>query len=135
MKIRFAVVLGLALITGVWMILFFTAFNNANLRFLIPVTVMTLGVFPILAGCLFHRAWGAVLFPACVLVCLSIAELIYGSPSLDTEPIVFVILIALAYGGIASVSFCAGWIARQSYLAVRAKDEAKMNLLHTSKND
>ena len=115
MKIRFAVVLGLALITGVWIALSFTRGNTANSWFLTPASVMTLGVFPIIAGCLFPRAWGAVLFLACVLVSLSVAEFIDGPLSLDTEPVAFVILLTLIYGGIPSLFFWVGWIARQSY--------------------
>ena len=110
---------GLAAITGAGVASGFTVFDNASTWFLILVAVITLGVYPLLAGWLSPRLRDVALFPISVLVSLSIASAIYGNLSLDSHPIGFVIMVTIIYSGGASLAFCVGWIARQYLLRLR----------------
>ena len=68
---------------------------------------------PVFAGWLSPGLKQAWFFPIGVLASLSVATAIYGPLSSDSEPIGFVIVLTLIYGGVASVAFCIAWIARQ----------------------
>ena len=76
-------------------------------------------VSPVVAGWLSPGLKQAWFFPIGVLVGLSIATAIYGPLSSDSEPIGFVVVLTLIYGGATSVAFCAAWIARQYLRHVR----------------
>ena len=103
---------GLAAITGAGVALGFTVFNSATSTWLL-ILAMAIPLSPFVAGWLspeLKRAW---FFPIGVLVSLSVATVIYGPLSSDSEPIAFVVMLTLIYGGGASVAFCVSWIARQ----------------------
>ena len=105
-------------ITGAGVALGFTGFDNASTWLLILLAVITL-VSPVVAGWLSPGLKQAWFFPIGVLASLSIATAIYGPLSSDSEPIAFVVMLTLIYGGGASVAFCAAWIVRQYLCHVR----------------
>ena len=105
---------GLAAITGAGVALSFTVLDSTTSTWLlILATAIPLGVSPVVAGWLSPELKHAWFFPVGVLASLSIATAIYGPLSSDSEPIAFVVMLTLIYGGGASVAFCVGWIARQ----------------------
>ncbi len=105
---------GLAAITGAGVALGFTVLDStASTWLLILATAIPLGVSPVVAGWLSPQLKQAWFFPIGVLASLSVATAIYGPLSSDSEPIGFVIVLTLIYGGATSVAFCAAWIARQ----------------------
>ena len=110
---------GFAAIAGAGVSLGFTVFDNAGTWFLILAAVITLGVYPLLAGWLSPRLMYVAFFPISVLVSLSIASAIHGPLSSDSEPIWFIFALTFIYGGGASVAFSVGWIARQYLLWLR----------------
>ena len=108
------VTVGLAAITGAAVALGFAGlYDGASTWFVILVVVVAVGVSPVLASWLSPGLKYVALFPISVLVSLSIASAIHGPLSYDSEPIGFVIMLGLIYGGGASLAFCVGWIARQ----------------------
>ena len=112
---RFLVTLGLAVITGATLALMFTVFSEAKPTWLlIVVAVIILGVSPILGGWLSKEFLSAFLFPVCILVSLSVASFINGPLSYDSDPMGFVLLLTLIYGGIAYIAFSVSWTIRQS---------------------
>ena len=112
---RFLVTLGLAVVTGATLALMFTAFSyDKPTWFLIVLQLIILGVFPILAGWFSKEFLNAFLFPVCILVSLSVASFIDRSLSYDTEPIWFVPMLTLIYGGIAYIAFSVSWTVWQS---------------------
>ena len=72
---------------------------------LILATAIPLGVSPVVAGWLSPELKQAWFFPTGVLASLSVATAIYGPLSSDSEPIGFVVMLTLIYGGGASVAF------------------------------
>ena len=119
---RFLVTLGLAVITSSTLALMFAVFNNTEPSWLlIVVAVIVLGVSPILAGWLSQEFLSAFLFPICILVSLSAASFINGPLSYDSDPIGFVLLLTLIYGGIAYIGFSVSWTVRQSVRRRRGK--------------
>ena len=115
----FLVTAGFAAIAGAGAALSFTVFANASTWYLVLVAVITVGVYPLLAGWLSPPLRNVALFPISVLVGLSVVSVMDGPLSSDSEPIGFVFALAFIYGGGASVAFCVGWIARQYLLRLR----------------
>ena len=112
-KGRSVIATGLSATTGAGVALGFTLFDSTTTNWLlVPVAVITL-VSPLLAGWLSPALKDALFFPVSVLASLSIASAIYGPLSSDSEPVGFVIVLTLIYGGGTSVAFCAAWIAKQ----------------------
>ena len=112
-KGRSVVAAGLAAITGAGVALGFTVLDSTmSTRLLILATAIPLAS-PFVAGWLSPELKHAWFFPVGVLASLSIATAIYGPLSSDSEPIGFVIVLTLIYGGAASLAFCAAWVARQ----------------------
>ncbi len=103
---------GLAAITGEGVALGFTVFDSATSTWLL-ILAMAIPLSPFVAGWLSPELKHAWFFPIGMLVSLSIATAIYGPLSSDSEPIAFVVMLTLIYGGGASVAFCVSWIARQ----------------------
>ena len=113
-QIRFLATAGLAVITGAGVALGFTEFDSTTSTWLlILASVIPVGASPILAGWLSPGLKHVWFFPVAVVVSLSIASAIYGNLSPDSDPVAFVIMLTLIYGGTASLAFCAAWIARQ----------------------
>ena len=89
------------MLTGVSVALGFTVFNNVDsARYGIPAAALTLGAFPFVAGWLLPEIRAFALFPTSTLVSLSVASFIDGPLSSDSEPIAFVILLTMIYGGL-----------------------------------
>ncbi len=109
---------GLAAITGAGVALGFTVFDSATSTWLL-ILAMAIPLSPFVAGWLSPELKHAWFFPIGVLVSLSVATAIYGPLSSDSEPIAFVVMLTLTYGGGASVAFCVAWIARQYLRHVR----------------
>ena len=120
-KGHFLVTAGFAAIAGAGVASSFTVFDNASTWYLVLVAVITLGAYPLLAGWLSPPLRNVALFPISVLVGLSVASVMDGPLSSDSEPIGFVFALAFIYGGGASVAFCVGWIARQYLLWLRGQ--------------
>ena len=108
----FLVTAGFAVIAGAGVALGFTVLDSTTSTWLLILAAVTL-VSPVVAGWLSPGLKQAWFFPIGVLASLSIATAIYGPLSSDSEPIGFVIVLTLIYGGGASVAFCVAWIARQ----------------------
>ena len=105
---------GYAAITGAGVASGFTVLDSTTSTWLlILATAIPLGVSPVVAGWLSPELKQAWFFPIGVLASLSVATAIYGPLSSDSEPIGFVIVLTLIYGGAASLAFCAAWVARQ----------------------
>ena len=120
----------LAAVTGAGVALGFTVLDStASTWVLIPTTAIPLGVSPVVAGWLSPQLKQAWFFPIGVLASLSVATAIYGPLSSDSEPIGFVIVLTLIYGGATSVAFCAAWIARQYLRRLRGH---RMPMSHLS---
>ena len=117
----FLVTAGFAAITGAGVASSFTVFDNASTWYLVLVAAITLGMYPLIAGWLSPPLRNVALFPISVLVGLSVASVMDGPLSSDSEPIGFVFALAFIYGGGASVAFCVGWIARQYLLRLRGQ--------------
>ena len=112
-KGRSVVAAGFAAIAGAGLALGFTVLDSTTSTWiLVLVAAVTLGA-PVFAGWLSPGLKQAWFFPIGVLASLSVATAIYGPLSSDSEPIGFVIVLTLIYGGAASVAFCVAWIARQ----------------------
>ena len=79
------------------------------------------GHVPPIAGWLSPPLRNVALFPISILFGLSVASVMDGPLSSDSEPIGFVFALAFIYGGGASVAFCVGWIARQYLLRLRGQ--------------
>ena len=115
----FLVTAGFAAIAGAGLALGFTVLDSTTSTWiLVLVAAATLGA-PVFAGWLSPGLKQAWFFPIGVLASLSAATAIYGPLSSDSEPIAFVIVLTLIYGGGASVAFCVAWIARQYLRHVR----------------
>ena len=115
----FLVTAGFAAIAGAGLALGFTVLDSTTSTWiLVLVAAATLGA-PVFAGWLSPGLKQAWFFPIGVLGSLSAATAIYGPLSSDSEPIAFVIVLTLIYGGGASVAFCVAWIARQYLRHVR----------------
>ena len=108
----FLVTAGFVAITGAGVALGFTVLDSTTSTWLLILAAATLGA-PVFAGWLSPGLKQAWFFPIGVLASLSVATAIYGPLSSDSEPIGFVIVLTLIYGGAASVAFCVAWIARQ----------------------
>ena len=115
----FLVTAGFAAIAGAGVASSFTVFANASTWYLVLVAVITLGVYPLLAGWLSPSLRDVALFPISILFGLSVAWAIDGPLSSDSHPIWFIFVLTIFYGGGASVAFCVGWIARQYLLRLR----------------
>ena len=87
--------------------------DSEPIGFVVMLTLIYGGVSPVVAGWLSPELKQAWFFPTGVLASLSVATAIYGPLSSDSEPIGFVVMLTLIYGGGASVAFCVAWIARQ----------------------
>ena len=112
-KGRSVVAAGFAAIAGAGLALGFTVLDSTTSTWiLVLVVAATLGA-PVFAGWLSPGLKQAWFFPIGVLASLSVATAIYGPLSSDSEPIGFVIVLTLIYGGAASLAFCAAWVARQ----------------------
>ena len=103
---------GLAPITGAGVALGFTVHDSATSSWLL-ILATAIPLSPFVAGWLSPGLKHAWFFPISVLAGLSVATAIYGPLSSDSEPIAFVVMLTLIYGGGASVAFCAAWMARQ----------------------
>ena len=114
-------VMALSLVTGVGVALSFSLLDNDTTWLPVVVAVVTVGVSPVTAGWLSPSLWNAILPPVSVLACLSATFLVYGVPSSDVNPIPFAITLSIIYGGVASVLFCVGWIARRYNQLVRSR--------------
>ena len=106
-----------ALITGAGIALDFTVLDRSGTWLQVLVAVVALGVFPILAGWLAPRFFGAAFigvmsFPLSTFLSLSVAFRVFGADTYDVEPFPFTIVLSAIYGGLASVAFIAGWTAR-----------------------
>ena len=66
---------------------------------------------PFLAGWLSPHPSYVAFFPASMLVGLSVETAIYGQASYDSEPLFFVPLLTILYGGLATATFFGGWMA------------------------
>ena len=108
----FLVTAGFAAIAGAGVALGFTVLDSTTSTWLLILAAATLGA-PVFAGWLSPGLKQAWFFPIGVLASLSVATAIYGPLSSDSEPIGFVIVLTLIYGGATSVAFCVAWIARQ----------------------
>ena len=109
----FLVTAGFAVIAGAGVALGLTVLDSTTSTWsLVLVAAVTL-VSPVFAGWLSPELKQAWFFPIGVLASLSVATAIYGPLSSDSEPIGFVIVLTLIYGGGASAAFCVAWIARQ----------------------
>ena len=115
----FLVTAGFAAIAGAGAALSVTVFANASTWYLGLVAVVTVGVYPLLAGWLSPSLRDVALFPISILFGLSVAWAIDGPLSSDSHPIWFIFVLTIFYGGGASVAFCVGWIARQYLLRLR----------------
>ena len=104
---------GLAAITGAGVALGFTVLDSTMSTWLLILATAIPLASPFVAGWLSPELKHAWFFPIGVLASLSVATAIYGPLSSDSEPIGFVIVLTLIYGGATSVAFCAAWIARQ----------------------
>ena len=102
----------------------FTVLYDADSWADISITVLTIGLLPILGGWLSPKLWNAVLFPIGVLLFLVIVTAINGPLSSDIDAIGLVILLTVVCGGVGFLAFCAGWIARQ---CVRRLQDTKGN--------
>ena len=71
-------------------------------------------VAPILAGWLSPHPSYVAFFPASMLVGLSVEEAIHGSVAYDSEPLLFIPLLTIIYGGWASATFFGGWLAHKA---------------------
>ncbi len=106
-------VIALSLVTGAGVALNFSLLDNDTTWLPVVVAVVSVGACPFAAGWLSHRLTNVALFPASVLVCLSVSFMILGAPSSDVAPIPFGIALSIIYGGLAAVLFCVGWTARR----------------------
>ena len=114
-KRRFLATLGLSLVTSVGFVLAFTVLTGPyDLWLNIVVAVTALVVSPFLAGWLSPHPRYVAFFPASMLVGLSVEEAIHGSISYDSEPLFFIPLLTIMYGGWASATFFGGWLARKA---------------------
>ena len=114
-------VIALSLVTGAGVALNFSLLDNDTSWLPVVVAVVSVGACPFTAGWLSHRLTNVALFPASVLVCLSVSFMILGAPSSDVAPIPFGIALSIIYGGLAAVLFCAGWTARRYNQLVRSR--------------
>ena len=117
----FLVTAGFAAIAGAGVASSFTVFDDAGTWYLGLVAVVTVGVYPLLAGSLSPPLRNVALFPISILFGLSVAWAIDGPLSSDSHPIWFIFVLTIFYGGGASVAFCVGWIARQYLLRLRGQ--------------
>ena len=115
----FLVTAGFAAIAGAGVASSFTVFDNSSTWYLVLVAVITLGVYPLLAGSLSPPLRNVALFPISVLFALSVAWAIGGPLFSDSHPIWVIFVLTIFYGGGASAAFCVGWIARQYLLWLR----------------
>ena len=113
----FLVTAGFAAIAGAGVASSFTVFANSSTWYLVLVAVITLGVYPPLAGWLSPPLRNVALFPISVLFALSVA--IGGPLFSDSHPIWVIFVLTIFYGGGASAAFCVGWIARQYLLLLQ----------------
>ena len=112
--------IGLAGIAGASVALGFSDFhflNNVRVPYAIhifyTVQITAVVVSPFLAGWQTQSLKNALLYPIGVLVCVSVVWAIGEPPPIDALPIVFLIVITVGYGGVASVAFFTGWKAGQ----------------------
>ena len=115
----FLVTAGFAAIAGAGVASSFTVFANSSTWYLVLVAVITLGVYPPLAGWLSPPHRNVALFPISVLFGLSVAWAIGGPLFSDSHPIWVIFVLTIFYGGGASAAFCVGWIARQYLLRLQ----------------
>ena len=115
----FLVTAGFAAIAGAGVASSFTVFANSSTWYLVLVAVITLGVYPPLAGWLSPPLRNVALFPISVLFGLSVAWAIGGPLFSDSHPIWVIFVLTIFYGGGASAAFCVGWIARQYLLRLQ----------------
>ena len=120
-KSRFTATLGLSLVTGAGMALAFTVLADIGAWRAILAVVIALVVSPVIAGWLSSEVKYVAFFPVSVLGSFSIAAAIFRPLSYDTEPIAFVILLTVIYGGMASLAFVAGWMARHFIRRLRGQ--------------
>ena len=112
---RFLATLGLSLVTSVGFVLAFAVLDRPDSPWLATVVLVTsLVVSPFLAGWLSPHPRYVAFFPASLLVGLSVEEAIHGSISYDSEPLLFIPLLTIIYGGWASVTFFGGWLAHKA---------------------
>ena len=115
----FLVTAGFAAIAGAGAALSFTVFANSSTWYLVLVAVITVGVYPLLAGWLSPSLRDVALFPISVLFALSVAWAVGGPLFSDSHPIWVIFVLTIFYGGGASAAFCVGWIARQYLLRLQ----------------
>ena len=118
-KDRSVVAAGFAAIAGAGLALGFTVLDSTTSTWILVLVAAVTLVSPVFAGWLSPGLKQAWFFPIGVLASLSIATVIYGPLSSDSEPIAFVVMLTFIYGGGASVAFCVAWIARQYLRHVR----------------
>ena len=97
--------------TGVGITLLFTLLQSGDVWLQILVAVISAGS-SFLAGLLSTGLGISALLPLVVFACLAVAFGLYGASSHDVEPIPFMILLSLIYGGVAYFAFGAGWVVR-----------------------
>ena len=114
-KRRFLATLGLSLVTSVGFVLAFAVLDAPDDPWRAAVVGVTaLTVPPFLAGWLSPQSRCVAFFPATLLVGLSVEEAIHGSMSYDSEPLLFIPLLTIIYGGWASVTFVGEWLAHSA---------------------
>ena len=121
---------GFAVIAGAGVALGFTVFANSSTWYLVLVAVITLGVYPPLAGWLSPPLRNVALFPISVLFALSVAWAIGGPLFSDSHPIWVIFVLTIFYGGGASAAFCVAWIARQYLLRLQGHRMVVSHLTH-----
>lgn len=114
-KRRFLATLGLSLVTSAGFVLAFTILDGPD----DPWRAMVVGgtalmVPPFLAGWLSPHPSYVAFFPTSLLVGMSVETAIHGSISYDSEPLFFIPLLTIIYGGWASATFFGGWLAHSA---------------------
>ena len=110
-KRQFLATLGLSLVTSVGFVLAFTVLDRPD----DPWRAMVVGgtalmVPPFFAGWISPHPSYVAFFPASMLVGLSVETVIQGQAAYDSEPLLFIPLLTIIYGGWASITFFGGWL-------------------------
>lgn len=112
-RLRLLATLGLSLVTSVGVVLAFAVSPDDTWRGMM-VLATALAVAPFIAGWISPHPSHAAFFPASLLVGLSVETVIHGSISYDSEPLLFIPLLTIIYGGLASITFLGGWLAHRA---------------------
>ena len=110
----------LLLLGGMGIALPFTLLEDSEAWLVILVMGMAGGGF-FVAGCFSRRLMNAVFCPVVVLGSLLVAFTVYDEVYFDTEPALFAVILSVMYGGLASVIFAAGWLARWAVCQIRSR--------------